>query len=347
LVSERPTPYHRVDLDILDRNIARMAALAADLGVSLRPHAKTHKCLPIAQRQLDAGAVGLTVATVAEAEVFTSDGCTDVFIAYPLWIDKPKGTRLRALAERASVRVGVDSPEGAEQLAQHAGPSIEVLVEVDSGHHRSGVPPEGVLEVAAAAERAGLTVRGVFTFPGHGYDPARRAEAAREEATALRAHGLHAEVVSGGSTPTAALTDGSALTELRPGVYVFNDAQQLELGAYDAADVALTVVATVVSRADGRMILDAGSKVLGADRQPWATGFGRLAAIPDARITALSEHHATVVLPPGRPVPALGSRVTVIPNHVCTAVNLADELVITQAESIVDTWRVAARGANT
>jgi D-serine deaminase-like pyridoxal phosphate-dependent protein len=346
-VSDLPTPYDRVDLEVLDRNIARMATLASGLGVGLRPHAKTHKCLPIARRQLDAGAVGLTVATVAEAEVFTAGGCTDVFIAYPLWIDSARGARLRALTERASMRVGVDSALGAEQVARHAGPAVEVLVEVDSGHHRSGVAPSSVLEVAAAAERAGLTVRGVFTFPGHGYDPIRRADAAREEAAALRAHGFDAEVVSGGSTPTAALTDGTAVNEIRPGVYVFNDAQQLELGAYDAADVALTVVATVVSRTDGRMILDAGSKVLGADRQPWATGFGRLPDIPDARVTALSEHHATVVLPPGTAVPALGSRVAVIPNHVCTAVNLADELVVTQAGSIVDTWRVAARGANT
>jgi D-serine deaminase-like pyridoxal phosphate-dependent protein len=353
-VNDLPTPYLCVDLDVLDCNVSRMAALAAALGVGLRPHAKTHKCLQIARRQLDAGAVGLTVATVGEAEVFTAGGCTDVFIAYPLWVDSARGARLRALAERAAVRVGVDSAAGAAQLARHAGTAVQVLVEVDSGHHRSGVAPEAVLDIAAGAERAGLAVRGVFTFPGHGYDPARRAEAASQEAAALRtaaetlrANGFGAEVVSGGSTPTAAITDGSALTELRPGVYVFNDAQQVELGAYQTADVALTAVATVVSHADGHMILDAGSKVLGADRQPWATGFGRLPLIPEARVTALSEHHATVVLPPGAAVPSLGSRVAVIPNHVCTAVNLADELVITRAGAVVDVWPVAARGANT
>jgi D-serine deaminase-like pyridoxal phosphate-dependent protein len=348
-VNDLPTPYLSVDLDVLDRNIARMAALADDHSIALRPHAKTHKCLEIARRQLDAGAVGLTVATVSEAEIFAAAGCTDLFIAYPLWVDAARGARLRKLAEVATVRLGVDSGDGADSVARHAGTAVEVMVEVDSGHHRSGVAPRSVPEVAAAAERAGLTVRGIFTFPGHGYDPARRAEAAAEESGALRkaAQSLgFAGIVSGGSTPTAALTDAAAVNEIRPGVYVFNDAQQVELGAYEAADVALTAVATVVSRSDGRMILDAGSKVLGADRQPWATGFGRLPAMPDARVTALSEHHATVVLPPGIPAPSVGSRVTVMPNHVCTAVNLADELVVTQAGSIVDTWRVAARGAN-
>jgi D-serine deaminase-like pyridoxal phosphate-dependent protein len=343
------TPYLQVDLDVLDRNINRMAAA----GVALRPHVKTHKCVEIARRQRAAGAAGITVATVSEAEVFVAAGFTDVFIAYPLWVDAARGARLRSLAERASVRIGVDSADGAAAAARFAGP-LPVLVEVDSGHGRTGVAPPLAGDVAVAAARAGLDVRGVFTFPGHGYGPELRARAAADESAALaqaassvRSAGITVDVRSGGSTPTAALSDTAVLTELRPGVYVFNDAQQLELGTCRAEDVALCAVATVVSRSPGRVVVDAGSKVLGADRPVWTTGFGRLVDHLDARVTALSEHHATVEFPAGTQVPELGSVVRIAPNHVCTAVNLADELTVVSGGTVVDLWRVAARGANT
>ncbi len=172
-------------------------------------------------------------------------------------------------------------------------------------------------------------------------------QAALDEAAALTAAGSGAEVRSGGSTPTAALEQSGPLTEIRPGVYVFGDAQQVELGTCGWDDVALTVAATVVSRRPGRVIVDAGSKILGADQQAWATGGGRLPDHPVARITALSEHHATVALPPGGETPALGDVVRVAPNHVCATVNLADELVVVSQGREVDRWPVAARGANT
>jgi D-serine deaminase-like pyridoxal phosphate-dependent protein len=157
---------------------------------------------------------------------------------------------------------------------------------------------------------------------------------------------------SGGSTPTATLTGDSAATEVRPGVYVFNDAQQLELERCAPEDIALTVAATVVSRHEGddviprRIVLDSGSKILGGDRPAWATGFGRLLDYPEARITALSEHHATVVWPADAELPPLGERLRVIPNHVCVAVNLVDEITVVASGKIVDRWRVAARGKN-
>jgi D-serine deaminase-like pyridoxal phosphate-dependent protein len=354
-LSELSTPRLVVDRDVLDRNVAAMATSARDRGLALRPHAKTHKCWEIARRQLDAGACGLTVATVSEAELFVAAGCVDVFIAYPVWVDRERGKRLRALADRCSLRVGVESVEGAQMLARHTtGRAIDVLVEIDSGHHRTGVAPEAAGEVAVAALRAGLSVLGTFTFPGHSYGPGRGAAAARDEeralrsaATVMRAAGVPVEVSSGGSTPTATLTTAAAVTEVRPGVYVFGDAQQWELGTCAVADVALTAVSTVVSRAPGRVVLDAGSKVLGADRPPWTTGFGRLPDYPDVRIGALSEHHATVTWPEGSAPPELGARVRVMPNHVCAAVNLADELTLLAGGQVVGQWPVIARAANT
>lgn len=356
------TPEVLVDVEVLQRNIDRMAGAARARGLKLRPHVKTHKVQEIAAMQLASGVVGLTVATVGEAEVFVGGGARDVFIAYPLWVDAPRAARLRCLAERARVRLGVDSAEGATAMGRGLGEAaadFEVLVEIDSGHHRSGVLPEAAAGVARAAAEAGLHVAGVFTFPGHSYAPGAALTAARDEdvalasaAASLSEAGFEVLELSGGSTPTALLEAATSATELRPGVYVFGDAQQLELGRCLPEDIALTVAATVVSRHEGgsgiprRCILDAGSKVLGSDRPAWASGWGRLADHPTARITALSEHHATVVWPDGEPLPSLGARLRVIPNHVCLTMNLVDEVSAVRGGVVVDRWAVAARGRN-
>lgn len=343
-----PTPFLAIDLPVLQANIERVAAWADDRGLALRPHVKTHKSPEIAHMQEDAGVGGLTVATVGEAEVFAQQGFDDLFVAYPLWLDDDRRRRLARLAERATLRVGFDSVEAARRLA---GTGVTGLVEVDSGHHRSGVAPEAAGEVAAGAVEGGLEVLGAFTFPGHSYAPGGRAAAAGGEAgalasaaEALRAAGIEPVVLSGGSTPSLAET-GDGLTESRPGVYVFNDAQQWELGSCTPDQIALTCHATVVSHAGGRLVLDSGSKVLGADRPAWASGFGRLLDHPEARIVILSEHHAVADLA-GRPLPPLGSTVRVVPNHACNAVNLVDEYAVVADGGLVDRWAVAARGMN-
>lgn len=351
LVHDRPTPFLLVDEAVIAANVEEMADSARRRGLALRPHAKTHKSSDIAQLQLHAGAIGLTVATVREAEIFAGSGCKDLFLAYPLWVDATKGARLRDLASGVALTIGVDSVEGALALAAQL-PGCRVLVEVDSGQHRSGCAPADAGALAEVAARAGLDLAGVFTFPGHSYAPgaaatvaAEEAGALREAAASLREHGIEPAVVSGGSTPTAAQAHGDVLTELRPGVYVFGDAQQWELETITPDRIALTCVATVVSHGSsdsGQVVLDSGSKALGADRAAWATGFGRLVDHPDARITALSEHHAVVAWDDS-PAPKLGSRLRVVPNHVCVAVNLAEELVLTHG----GTWPVTARGANT
>ncbi len=356
------TPYLAIDLDRMQANIARAAAAATERGIALRPHAKTHKAVEIGRMQLAAGAHGLTVATVGEAEVFAEAGLDDLFIAYPLWVDADKAARLSALVARgAAIAIGIDSIAGVDRLAR-AGLAgrVSVRIEIDAGHHRSGCTPTEAGDIAAAAVRAGVDVEGVFAFPGHAYAPDARERAARDEAealaeaaTSLRAAGVEPAVVSGGSTPSfaAALALDSPVTELRPGVNVFGDAQQWELGSGAPEDIALTCHATVVSHASGRIVLDAGSKVLGPDRAPWASGHGRLLDHPEARIVQLSEHHAVVELPAAAPeeLPALGSVVRVVPNHVCIAVNMVDELVVfDRGDDAVPAarWRVAARGRN-
>ncbi|MEV8020175.1 alanine racemase [Streptomyces sp. NPDC086554] len=271
------TPALMIDPDVLDRNISRMAEASRSQGFALRPHAKSHKCAQIADRQLRAGARGLSVATISEAEAFARSGVDDLFIAYPVWLDAEKAQRLRRLADavRGSAR------------------PVEVLIEVDSGSHRTGVLPHAADEVGKAAVDAGLNIVGVFTFPGHGYghDAQARVRAARDEehalgeaAQALRDLGLDVQVVSGGSTPTVGQWRPGAVNELRPGVYVFNDATQLAIGTCGVEDLALAAAATVNS-------------VPAPDRSPWVTGHGYLPRFPQGTITGLWEHHAVVRLP--------------------------------------------------
>ncbi len=351
-VPEPATPYLAVDVERMQRNIDRVSAAATAVGVALRPHAKTHKTLEVARLQMAAGAVGLTVATIGEAEVYVEHGFDDVFIAYPLWVDAEHAVRLASLREQAVVTVGVDSAESAANLGRRL-PGLAVMVEVDSGQHRTGAWPEEAGRVAEAAVRAGLDVRGVFTFPGHGYSPDGRVTAAEDEATALtraedavRQAGIEVRVLSGGATPTleASLRPGRGVTELRPGVYVFNDAQQWELGSASPADIALTCHATVVSHSGGSVVVYAGVKALGADRASYSSGAARLLDHPQGKVVQLSEHHGVVEGLPV-PLPPLGSRLRLVPNHVCAAVNLADALWAGQGDEMAP-WAVIARGRN-
>ena len=353
------TPAVLVDAAVLDANLRGMAGSAARRGITLRPHAKTHKSAEVAQRQLAAGAAGLSVATLGEAEAFADAGISDIFIAYPLWPDAGRVTRLRELAARIRLSVGADSVPAVQRLAAAQAP-VRVLVEVDCGLARSGVAPADAGRIAAAAAQGGLPVNGVFTFPGHSYAPGAPGPAARDEAAALataaaslEAAGLPCPVRSGGSTPSAGLSAGPAgggpVTELRPGVYAFNDAQQVVLGSATLDQVALTIQATVVSvPAADRFILDSGAKVLGPDRPAWVPGHGLLPGYPDAVITGLWEHHAVVrMAPEAGPLPEAGDQVTVIPNHVCTVVNLVDFLHVVTDGAVTARWPVTARGRNT
>jgi D-serine deaminase-like pyridoxal phosphate-dependent protein len=350
VLDDLETPAVVVDLRRLERNLARMAAAADVAGVALRPHAKTHKCPQIARRQLSAGAVGLTVATLAEAEVFAADGCPGVFIAYPLWAGSgDRGARLAALRDRTDLRVGVDGATAAARLAD-AAPGLQVLVEVDSGQHRSGVPVWQVAALAATCENLGLDVIGAFTHPGHAYaSPRDVPRAAADERAALTAAGAAlakiidtAPVLSGGSSPTTAAGLEAPLTEVRPGTYAFGDRQQLHLSHLTETDIALVVAARVVSaQRPGEVVLDAGSKALSTDRPSWLPGHGLILEAPEATVAILSEEHAvvrglTTTL-------SVGDLVRVVPNHVCTVVNLASKLVVVYDGTVVDRWPVSAR----
>lgn len=350
------TPSLVVDLDRLEGNIARWAAYAKDAGVKLRPHGKTHKCVEIARRQLAAGAVGLTLAKIGEAEVMARAGVEDIFLAYEV-VGGPKLPRLLGLARTIRIRVGVDSMDVAAPLADAAaaaGVTVDVMLEVDTGLGRCGAAPgEPLLALAKAVARSrGLRLAGIFTY--RGYRPDLEAAGREEgeimvrEAERLRAAGLAIDDVSVGSTPTgrpAARVHG--VTEVRPGTYVFNDAMQVRWGSAKPEECALVVVCRVISRPSRDVaVLDAGSKVLTAERGPFSSkgdSHGVLRGYPDCQIDRLWEEHGRVQLTEDARRLRVGDLVEVIPAHVCPTVNLARRLVCVRDGRVEATWEVAAR----
>jgi D-serine deaminase-like pyridoxal phosphate-dependent protein len=357
-VETLPTPSVLVDLDVLERNLSRMAARAKDAGVRLRPHAKTHKCPEIGRMQLASGASGLSLAKVGEAEVFVAAGFEDLFVAYPA-VGEDKGLRLLRLSDRARIAAGVDSVAGAATLAapfRAARRTLDVMLKVDVGYGRVGVLPANAVEVAARiATMPGLRLRGVFTHAGHAYgattrvdvDETARSEGAilAETAAALRATGIGIEEVSVGSTPTAARAmTVSGVTECRPGNYVFHDGSQVALGTCGLEDCALTIAATVVSvPAPGRAVVDAGSKTLSSDPlRPVAGGHGQILG-RRSRIDKLSEEHGVIAVVEGETF-RVGERVTILPNHACVVANLHDRLVGVSRGRVEALLRVEARG---
>lgn len=351
------TPAIVIDLDVVERNARRLGDALASRGIALRPHAKTHKSVALARLQLDAGARGLTVGNLGEAEVFAEAGLDDLFIAYPIWAEGPKAGRLRALHDVSSLRlaVGVDSIAGAERLAAAVAGSkrpLAVVLELDPGNRRTGAPAQAAGLIAAAARNLGLEVRGVFTHGGHAYQPdAAEAAGADEVATLsegaanLAAEGIEPVVVSAGSTPTQLTAAVAPVNEIRAGTYLIGDRQQWFIGAVPDDGIAIAVAATVVSTAvDGQFVIDAGAKTLTKDVASYLEGHGSIPAYPDAVIERVSDYHGMVRIPLGSSRPTVGEVVAVIPNHVCPVIDLRDSFIATRSGTVVGMWPVDARG---
>lgn len=354
---EIDTPALLVDLPRLRHNISAMQEKAGRSGVAMRPHTKTHKSPVIARMQLEAGARGITVAKVGEAEVMVEAGFYDIFIAYPL-VGEAKYRRLLPLLERARIAVAADSLDGVQMLSAffgRQGVALPVLVEIDTGFRRTGVASTSeALELVRTVDRApGLEFAGLMEFGGQLYNACSEEERATmghaegalmtEVAAQLVANGLTPRVISCGSTPSmpfVAQTEG--VTEVRPGVYVFGDLKQAELGTCNMDDCALTVLATVVSHpAPGRYILDSGTKALSSDHYATLT-YGQLKEYPQAVITRASEEHGIIE---GVDLPLrVGDKVEVIPNHACATCNMHDELYAVEGGQLADVWPVAGRG---
>jgi D-serine deaminase-like pyridoxal phosphate-dependent protein len=359
-VSEIETPAVVVDLDVMERNLSRMADYCRDKNLNLRPHTKTHKVPELARLQLASGACGITVAKLGEAEVMVRAGITDILIAYPL-IGIGKLERLARLASQSNITVALDSEEVARAISHQLNstrPQVGVLIEIDVGFRRCGVATASeVLNLAQRVrELRGLDFKGVMFFPGH-FQVTEQERATlmpevnrllRDSLSSLERAQIPIRTVSGGSTPTA--REGHlfyGVNEIRPGMYIFNDRNMVGIGIAEVEDCALSVIATVVSTSvSGRAIIDGGSKTFSNDRHHAGNGrgFGIVREDPDAELEALSEEHGHLSIKHSARHYRVGERLTIIPNHVCSTINMHDEIYGVRGERVEAIWNVQGRG---
>ena len=359
-IFELETPAVVVDLDVMERNLSRMADYCRKHRLLLRPHTKTHKIPELAKRQIASGATGITVAKIGEAEVMLDAGITDILIAYPI-VGPDKAKRLATIAERAHITVALDSEEAAVAISEavtRQGAKVGILVELDVGFHRCGLNNE--LDAVKLAKRItslpGLEFKGLMFFPGHfGVGPEQRA-ALRAEVNgfldrtfeAFAREGLPLPIVSGGSTPSAYESNlFHGVNETRPGTYIFNDRSTAGVSAASLDDCALSVLVTVVSTSvPGRAVIDGGPKTFSSDRYQAedGIGFGLVKEDHAAEIERLSEEHGHLNVTRSDRHYKIGERLSIIPNHVCTTVNMHDEIYGVRDERVEAVWRVEARG---
>jgi D-serine deaminase-like pyridoxal phosphate-dependent protein len=348
IAREYGTPAAVIDLDRVERNIARVQAACDAAGVANRPHIKTHKSPMLARRQIEAGAKGITCQKLGEAEVMADAGIDDILISYNLLGDE-KMARLAALQGKANMTVAADNAvviDGLPKAAAMSGRPLSVVIECDTGRKRAGVetPAEAIALARQVAASQGLAFAGFMLYPTEdGWPEAQRFY---DEALAgVREHGLDATMVSTGGSPNLRnLGKLKGATEHRPGTYIYNDRMQVAAGVAAWEDCALTIYATVVSRAaPERGILDAGSKTLTSD-SGGLDGYGLILEHPEARIARFAEEHGFLDLARSNTRPTVGDVVRIVPNHVCVVVNMMDEVVMVRGDEIVGILPIAARG---
>ncbi|HLS20800.1 MAG TPA: alanine racemase [Bacillota bacterium] len=356
------TPALLLNIGQMNKNITDIIKFAKQHHINYRPHIKTHKCIEIAKRQIQAGAIGITVATVGEAERMVHGGIDNILIAFPVSAEE-KLQRILQLMNRAKIIVAVDSMEQATLLNRffkNHQQTVNVWIKVNAGLNRCGVEPNNeVVQLAKHITKLdALLLDGIFTHAGHAYTATSNKmleQIAREEADAVLTSAKRCEQVdikithkSIGATPTfkhAGKVTG--ITEIRPGNAVFYDMVQVSLNVANLEQCALSVVATVASVKNNRAIIDAGSKTLALDKGAHGnesiSGHGYIVEYPQLVIERLSEEHGVIT---GLGVESLqiNERLTIIPNHACTVANLFDYYTVVQDGTIVDKWPVDARG---
>ena len=356
------TPCIVIDVDIAKRNISAMQQAADSCGCALRPHIKTHKMPFFAALQLEAGAKGICCAKVSEAEVMADAGVEDIFIAYPM-VGKFRIKRAAALSKRVKrLILSVDCREAAEMLDRYAAKAqicFEVRLEVDTGAGRTGA---GLKDVGALAlfisTLKNLRLTGIYTFKSLVYQnaPTTDNQAAAEEegrlmaeaAEAVRQAGVALVDVSAGSTPTGKrVAKTGCVNEIRPGTYIFNDFMMYREKAARYEEIAARIYVTVVSVHDGYAVIDGGTKTFPMDITPDAEpfrypGYAVAEEYPQCRLLRMNEEHGMLTVPPGTKL-TVGEILTLLPIHICTAVNLQNEVYLYE-KGALRKETVAARG---
>jgi len=347
-ILELSTPVPLIDENIVAGNIARVQAYMDKVGLSFRPHIKTHKIPDLARAQLAAGAKGINAQKISEAEVFADAGFDDILITYNVVGDE-KLQRLKALNARVTLTVVADSDYTVDGLARTFGADepLRVLVECDTGGGRCGVQtPEDALGLAKGIEAAdGLIFAGLMTYP-KAFEEEKAEAFLSRTVELLRQAGIPCETVSYGGSPSLFTAEKvPSATEYRAGTYIYNDRSLIRAGACTEDQCAMTVLTTVVSRpTPDRAVIDAGSKSLTSDLLGFSD-HGQVLGYPDARIVSLSEEHAVLDLSAcGDDRPRIGEKLRVIPNHTCVISNLFDAVVFHRDGVVTRQVEVAARG---
>ncbi|MEO6013704.1 MAG: alanine racemase [Devosia sp.] len=342
------TPAVIIDLDVVERNITRAQTMMTKAGTALRPHIKTHKLTSIAQAQIAAGARGITVQKLGEAEIMADAGITDILVSYNV-VGQQKIDRLATLAARAQVSIVADSTMvlmGLAEMASRLRTALPVLVECDTGMQRCGVvtPEDAAALALTISHMPGLKFSGLMTYPlpGQRRQVAQWLEAADR---CCRAAGLLPSIVSSGGTPDLHTSElDGVINEYRIGTYVYNDRSLIARGACQLEDCALTVWASVVSsNAPDRAIIDAGSKILTSDLLG-LSGHGLVMGCQGVSVTSLSEEHGHLVLGPLAARLNVGEHLRIVPNHACVVSNMVDRVHFVRGEFLVRSEIVSARG---
>ena len=366
-ISDLASPAVLLELDRIERNTKLMSSRAHQLGVKLRPHVKTHKCVEIANCQVGDHFGGITVSTLAEARFFGKAGYSDITWAVP--IPLPRIDEAIELGKQIGrLNLLVDSVAAVDALttaAGLAGVTVPIFLKVDCGYGRAGVIPgtkTARLTAMALHDSKTLDFRGLLTHGGHSYDclgPEEIANVARQErssvvglAEALRSSGVPIDEVSVGSTPTMMLVeDLTGVTEIRPGNYAVFDRFQASIGSCCLEDVAISVLATVIGTYPDRAILDTGALALSKDPGPVhidpECGFGLIRTldmepIADVCLVGLSQEHGKVK---GAGVSSLrlGQQLRIVPNHSCLTMANHDLVHVIRGQDVIDAW-VPCRG---
>ena len=366
LLQQLQTPCVVIDMEKTRKNIADMQRAADAAGCALRPHIKTHKMVRFAKMQIAAGAKGITCAKLSEAEIMADGGIDDIFIAYPL-IGTAKTNRLPALCKKVKrLILAVDSLAGAQQLedcaAQH-GLTLEVRLEIDTGAKRTGVQENVVVLAQQINALAHLRLTGIYTFKSLVYQNAPTTDnqlAAEEEgalmlayAQQLREAGIPIADVSAGSSPTGlAVAQTGKVTEIRPGTYVFKDYMLHCEGVAELSDVAVRIYATVVSTpCSAYAVIDGGTKTFPMDillhKPPYQyNSYAVVQGHDDLRLTRMNEEHGILTAESGHTDLTVGDIVELMPVHVCTAINMQNNVYLLENDTLTRV-PVDARGALT
>lgn len=358
------TPSVIINLDIVKDNLFRMAEAVKSSGCTLRPHIKTHKIPELAHLQFKYGAIGITCAKISEAFVMADAGIKDIFIAYPL-IGEQKVAGAVLLNRSIRLILGVDSEYGAKCLSEAAVLNkmvFEVRIEIDSGLRRTGVLPENAKNLAGyISSLPGLKLCGIFTFKGAVIDGKSTDDAMQagiqegrilnDTAMMLKSDGHEIKDVSGGSTPTALYAaKEKGVTEVRPGTYIFNDMMQVKIKAARQSDCAAYILATVISTPDkSYAIIDGGSKTFSGEvpmnaYPHFLEGYGRVIDNDDLVFSKMTEEHGIITSKKGTTGLEIGKKLKIIPNHVCTTINLHENVFFTDSRQEYKKVKVAARG---